>query len=243
MRQWLPDERDLDPDELYGDLRWADREPAVALGMVVGLDGGVTIAGTSGALGDEGDRAAFRALRDAADVILVGAGTVRAEGYGPPQRRPDVGVRRIAQGRSPVPRLAIVTGSLDFDLDDRIFGDPDNPPLLVTSASAPVDRVYKLDAGGAHVLQVGDDAVDLRAALAHFAGLGLTNVLCEGGPGLNTTLLDLGLVDEVFVTLAPTITGADRHLVNDDLDLPVDLELLGVVRAGSELLLRYRCDR
>lgn len=243
MRQWQPDGPEFDADEVYRDIDWDGPGGRLALGMVVGLDGGVTIDGRAGDVGGDADKAAFRALRDAADVIMVGAGTARAEGYGPVVRRPDATARRSARSQAPVARLVVVTRSLTLSADDRMFGDVDNPPLIVTSRSAPEEQARQLRAAGATVWQLGEDEVDLVAMRDGLVSEGMTRILCEGGPSLNTTLLQAGLVDELFVTVAPVITGSPRHLIGPGLAQPVPMRLLGAIHAGSELLLRYAVDR
>lgn len=239
MRQWIPHPEDIEPDEVHRDVSWGDG-PAVALGMVVGIDGGVTIGGVSGPLGGEADRAAFRALRDAADVILVGSGTVKAENYGPPVARPEAAARRTKAGRAPVATIAVVTSTLSVPPEHRLFENPDHLPIVVTCASAPDAARAALEAKGVDVIVAGEEEVDLAAAVERLGSLGTGQILCEGGPELNRSLLRAGLVDQVFVTLAPVVTGSRRHLVADGLDKAVDLELVGVIQSGSELLLRYR---
>ncbi|MFT5223593.1 MAG: riboflavin-specific deaminase-like protein [Glaciecola sp.] len=243
MRQWMPEARHLEDEEIYLDVKWAEHAtPRLALNMVVGLDGGVTLDGRSGPVGGEADRAAFAALRDAADVILVGAGTARAENYGPPVRGVRAAARRIERGQLAVPTLAIVTASVDLLPTHRVFADPGHLPLIVTSAAAPEARVASLRSLGVEVLVSGEQEVDLVGAIKDLGTRGL-HLLCEGGPRLNTALFDAGLVDEVFVTLAPLLTGSEKHLVTSALRDRVDLTLMGVIEAGSELLLRYQVAR
>jgi riboflavin biosynthesis pyrimidine reductase len=218
--------------------------PHVALGMVSSVDGGAALAGVTAELGGEADHHAFRALRGAADVILVGAGTVRDEGYGPPRgtqaRRDD----RVARGLAPVPRLAIVTGRVDLDPDLRVFSEPTHRPLVVTHDAAPADALARV-ASVADVVQVGADVVDLEAALLALASLGLRRVLCEGGPRLNDALLRADLVDELFLTIAPTLLGgaAPRILHGDGEASSYPLTLVGLLEHEGELLLRYRRAR
>ncbi len=246
MHQWLPVDRALESDELYIDLGWADPDgPAVlAVGMVVGIDGGVTVDGRSRRLGGPGDRAAFRALRAAADVILVGAGTARIEEYGVPRVDPGTARRREAEGRRPTPRLALVTRSGGLDPGMPVFSDPANLPMVVTSRALGEEALAPVADLGVEIVRMGDDEVDLAAAMAEFTDRGLAQVLCEGGPTLNTAAFEAGVVGEVFVTLAPTVTGSTRHLLADALASPVPLDLLSVVHAdGDDLLLRYRVRR
>ena len=119
MQQLLPEPRDdVDPAVLHASHRRTPppERPWVALNMVVSVDGATQVDGLSGGLGGPADRRMFLSLRSIADVILVAAGTVRAEHYGPPRTSPDQRAQRLARGQAECPRLAIVSGSLDLDL-------------------------------------------------------------------------------------------------------------------------------
>ncbi|WP_052667415.1 dihydrofolate reductase family protein [Nitriliruptor alkaliphilus] len=249
MRRLVPGPLDLDLDAVYQGLVLASPPPAadrasVALGMVASVDGAVALDGTSGGLGGEGDRRAFLRLRDACDAILVGAGTVRAEDYGPPRAPAARAAAREAAGLAPAPQLLVVTGRAALDPSARLFTaerDPGvPPPVVVTSSTAPGEAVASL-AEVAQVATFGRDAVDLAAVLRWCHERGLRRVLCEGGPALNGALLAGGLVDEVFVTLAPVLVGGDAaRIVRGPHLAPVDLELSEVHEHDGELLLRYR---
>jgi len=158
--------------------------------MVAAADGATAVDGRSGALGNAGDKAVYRAVRAAADAVLVGAATARAEVYHP-----------LAAPR----RLLVVTGS-------GVIGSPEleaaSTTTLVMPAAGPVPD---LPAGGATVLRAGRDRVDLRAALASLVDV--AHVVCEGGPSLNGQLLAEGLVDEVSLTLAPLFPAGDSSRV------------------------------
>ena len=246
MRRLLPDVRDEVPAEVYGELCLAgpvgDRS-GVSLGMVSSVDGGATVAGRTADLGGEADRAAFGALRAAADAILVGAGTVRAENYGPATGTAERQRRRIEKGLAATPRLVIVSNRLSLDPNARVFRDPDHPPLLVTSRRAVSSRPEVAACG--EVLLCGDERVDLEAALAALADRGWARVLCEGGPALNASLFALDLVDELYLTLAPTLVGGDapRIIAPSANQAPRALALLGLREHESELLLHYRVAR
>lgn len=208
------------------------------VGMVESVDGGTAVDGRSGGLGGAGDLAAFRALRSLADVVLVGAGTVRAEDYGPPVARAVAG--RRARGQTDAPRLAVVTGTADLDPQARLFADPDRRPLVLTTRGADPARRTALEAV-AEVLVLGDERVSPAAAVQALHERGLHRIVCEGGPRLNADLLDAEVVDELFLTIAPTLLGdVRRRLVGGALRAPVGLVLHEVRVHGSELVLRYR---
>ncbi|MBW3658768.1 MAG: dihydrofolate reductase family protein [Actinobacteria bacterium] len=239
MRRFLPVPGDEPLDEVYADLDLpaGGARPHVYLGMVSSVDGSAVVDGRSTGLGGAGDRAAFGALRRTCDVILVGAGTVRQEDYRPPRAPEHVVARRSARGLAPRATIAVVTASGRLDPGSRLFADPTYRPVVVTSAATDVDHL----AGVADVLRAGDAEVDLAGALAELAARGARRVLCEGGPSLNAALLRAGLVDELFLTIAPTLVGASAHRILDGvLPAPVDLELVELRAHDSELLLRYR---
>jgi len=199
VRQVVPIPVDgVDPDSVYA----ADDRPGprwLMVNMISSLDGATAIAGKSGALGGPADKRVFRAIRSVADVILVGAGTVRAENYGPPT----------------VPaRLAIVSASLGFDRDARVFSGGYRP-IVITHASS--DERRRTELGQiADVLIAGDRAVDLSAAVAQLDGV----VLCEGGPSLNGELIAGGLVDELCLTVAPLLVGGESSRIARGVESP-----------------------
>jgi riboflavin biosynthesis pyrimidine reductase len=209
-RLWPDPLEDIDVDEtVAAELRpTPDGRPWLLVNMIGSLDGAITVEGRSGPLGRPADRALFHALRAIADVVVAGAGTVRAERYGPVRPSDAQRAARRDRGQAEVPPIAIVTRSLDLDLDSALFTTDDGPrPIVVTCASAPAER-RAAAAKRAEVLEVGDDTVDLPAALAALGGRGSV-VTCEGGPRLNADLIADDLVDEWAHTLSPILTGGD----------------------------------
>lgn len=246
MRQLLPvplDDVDV-PATYAADARPAPPgRPWVLANMVTSLDGAATLDGRSGGLGGPGDRAAFGAIRAVADVIVVGAGTVRAEGYRPPRAADAVQAARVARGQGPLPRIAIVSGRLDLDPGAEVFGAGD--PLVVTHAGADGARRAALGAV-AEIVEAGATNVDPAAALAALAErTGARVVLCEGGPSLLGTLLDADLVDELCLTLAPCVVGGDApRLVTGASSGVTGFRLDRLLAAGDELIGRWvRTDR
>jgi 5-amino-6-(5-phosphoribosylamino)uracil reductase len=242
MRRLWPEPGELDD---VAALVAAEHRPAGAarpwllVNMVASLDGAITIDERSGGLGGEADRAMFFALRHVADVILVGAGTARAEDYGPARAPATVRAARAARGQAELPRLAVVTRSLDLDPSARLFGDPENRPYVITHQAAPAARVAALSEV-AEVLQLGDDAVDLVAAAERLRADGAGVVTCEGGPALNGDLIAHDLVDEWALTLAPLLVSGDagrssRGPVPD----PRRFELARLLESDGELLGRW----
>jgi riboflavin biosynthesis pyrimidine reductase len=203
--------RDLDGSELPDLYGYPTDHDGVWLraNFIASLDGGATFGGKSGQLGGPGDRAVFSVLREVADVILVGAGTVRAEGYS--GARPTVAQRqrRQARGQSEVPPLAIVTRSGHLDRDLPVFTRTEVPPMVCTCAAA-ADQTRRTLAGLADVVDcsINDPAqVDSAAVLAVLAERGVPRVLTEGGPMLFSSFVEHGLLDELCLTIAPTLVG------------------------------------
>lgn len=240
MRQLLPSP--VDDVDVYEACRPPEGEASwVRLNMLTSLDGAVTgDDGRAGSLQGEGDLLAFRALRAHADVILVGAGTVRAEGYGPPRTPKAFAEQRAADGRPDPPALAIVSRSLDLDPAAKVFQGGGGPVVVVTGAAGLPDRRDAL-AAVADLIVAGEVDVDLGLALAAFRDRGWHHVLSEGGPTLNASLLPH--VDELCLTLAPRIVGdASLRLVHGPLDVQY-YELDAALEHDGELILRYRRSR
>jgi 5-amino-6-(5-phosphoribosylamino)uracil reductase len=178
--------------------------------MVTTLDGSANGAdGLSGTIGGAADRAVFSALRGLADVILVGAGTARAEGYRRPVAKPDFAERRTGTAQWPAPTLAIVTrsGDLPTPAEGSLFGGPDGA-FVVTCADADVARMRSV-AGEDRVIVAGEDDVDPVIAVAQLAARGMRRVLLEGGPSLLGRTVAAGRLDELCLTVSPLLVAGD----------------------------------
>ncbi len=203
---------DIDPAGAYldDDRPSPPGRPWVTANMVVSVDGASAVGGRSGNLGGPADRQIFRALRGCADMILVGAETVRAEKYRSPQSPAEpVAARRAAGGQAPRPRLVVISASLNLDPEAPLFTDrdpTDPPPIVATVTKAPPTRWASLDPV-ADVVACGETRVDLNGLLAVLNDLGAHTVLCEGGPDLNHQLFASGLVDELCLSVSPQIIG------------------------------------
>jgi riboflavin-specific deaminase-like protein len=216
----------------------ADRH--VRANFVMSLDGKVELDGRSSPLSSEADQAAFMAMRAVADVVMVGAGTVRAEHYGPVRLDAAVQARRRVRRQAPVPALAIVTNRADLDPAARVFSG-DTKVLLLTGAAAAKRRPDL--ASVAEVIACGDKSVDVRMAVEELYDRGLGRILCEGGPMLFRALLDAGLIDELCCTTSPRLAGPRHHglLGDQPIAAPISLGLTAVLEGDGMLLARYRC--
>ena len=215
----------------------------VVANMVGGLDGCAAIGGRVGSLSEGADVELFGALRSLADVVLVGAETVRRERYGPVRLSAEHQDERRATGRTPLPPIAVVSRSLNLDWDSPLFASVDGPrPIVVTCGSADTEARRCAEAH-AEVVVAGEATVDLASALATLRGLGHEVVLCEGGPTLLGELASFGLLDELCLSVAPRMGGDPLPLaVTPAGGAPTHLRLRHVARDGDTLLLRYEVD-
>jgi 5-amino-6-(5-phosphoribosylamino)uracil reductase len=236
LRLWPPSTtlEVLDDTALAAHYAWPDglAAPYVRVNMVSSLDGAVAVDGKTGSLGSAADLTVFELLRELAEVILVGAGTVRVENYN--------GARRPTRGRDTHPPIAVVSGSAALDPDSLLFTDTFVPPLVLTLKSAPKERCDRIrEAGGEVVLLERLTPQGIIAELHHRE---LHRVLCEGGPTLLGNFHEADAVDELCLTVAPLITGggAGRITSSTGRESPRRMELVGALAAEDGLLLRYR---
>src|SRR5690242_4184673 len=241
MRRLLPEAGDIDDQVLDDDaLVEAYRLPAgrhLRVNFIASLDGAIAIQGRSGGLGTPGDRRVFRVLRALADCVLVGSGTAAAEGYGPVAADSPVGSLRAALGRPVAEPIAVVSRRASLTPDDKLLG---GPTILVTCELADRERRNALAAVGVDVLVCGGDDVDLRLALDGLAERGLEQIVCEGGPSLFRTALEAAVVDELDLSIAPSLVGGDQRLLSP-VGLPevVRPRLTQVLEEDGVLFTRY----
>ncbi|HEX4705818.1 MAG TPA: dihydrofolate reductase family protein, partial [Pseudonocardiaceae bacterium] len=215
--------------------------PWVKVNFISSADGAVTVGGRSGGLSDPNDKKIFALGRTLADVILVGAGTAMIERYRgirPDEVCADV---RAELGLAPLPPIAVVTRRCTVTPDSPLVTKTATPTIVFTSVSAPAERRKALADAGADVVIVGDDDVDLAAALRDLDRRALRRVCCEGGPRLFGTLAVAGLVDELDLSIAPLLAVGDagRITAGPLPATPTRLRLASVLHADDMLLLRY----
>lgn len=231
MRQLLPgpatdiDERGL--LALYADAPLSH----VRGGFVVSVDGAAVLDGGSRALSGPADRLVLRVLRAVCDVILVGAGTTKAENYGRIGLTQEGASWRADHAQPALPRVAVVSRSLD--IDERVLSGP--RPIVVTCAAADTSR---LD-GRVDLLVAGDHEVDLAQALDALAGLGLPRALCEGGPSLLGSVAAAGRLDELCLTTSPVLAGPAQGMLPSCLGQPLGLRLRHLLEEDGALFSRY----
>jgi riboflavin biosynthesis pyrimidine reductase len=239
ITQLRPDAEPLDEAALTALYATEPDGPLLRANFVTSIDGAVELDGYSAGLSGPADKKIFGLLRMVCDALLVGAGTLRHEGYREvvlDQARRDW---RRAHGLAEHPTLVVVSGRLALDPDNRALASAPVRPIVVTHASATGREAF---APVADVVAVGSGTVDLRAALAELHERGLRHVLCEGGPHLLGSLTAADLVDEMCLTITPLLTGPGAGRITAGPacpDGPRRYTLRHVLAAGDMLLLRY----
>ncbi|MGO1769206.1 MAG: pyrimidine reductase family protein [Microbacterium sp.] len=238
-RLWPEPAEDLDDERIVATYAFPDDKAWLRVNFVSSLDGAATRDGRSGGLGDDADHRVFDLLRRPADVVLVGAGTVRTEGYGAMTLDDAAVAWRRERGLPPQPVFALVSRRLDLEPGSAVFADAPVRPVVYTVAAADADRRAALSEA-ADVVDAGQTEVDLTAVKQDLAGRGLARIHSEGGPTLFGALIAQGAVDELCVTAAPSLEGGDApRIAVGSPARPTDMALAAVLRGGDELLLRY----
>jgi riboflavin-specific deaminase-like protein len=236
-----PERRDTSPEQMASGLRLGDRAPAerpyLVLNMVSTLDGKATIEWRTKGLSTELDRRLFHQLRTQVDAVMLGAGTARTERYGRIAKSDELREKRVSEGLAPEPLAIVASARLDLPADLPLLQEPTQEVVIATGS----DTELRGTAARIEYLRTGDDLPLLMAKLRQERGV--RSILCEGGPTLNFHLLAAGLVDELFLTLSPKLTGGAAALTivaGRDLGEPTELELVSVAEGGGDLFTRWR---
>jgi riboflavin-specific deaminase-like protein len=217
-----------------------DRRPYLVLNMVSTADGAAAVAHRTAPMSNLADRQLFHELRAHVDAVMVGAGTARTERYGRLVRDPQCRERRLARGLASDPLAIVVSRRLALTPDLPLLADPHSRVVVLTASDAELPRCA---ADVTYLRPPPGEEVDLSAMLAQLrTEHGVRSVLCEGGPNLNTSLLPAGLVDELFLSIAPALAGSVGSLSivgRAPLAAPVGLELVWLLESQSQLFARY----
>lgn len=215
--------------------------PHLRLDFVASLDGAVEVAGRSRPLGGPADRAAFMAMRAVSDAIMVGAGTARAENYGPTALPVQVEQRRKQRGQDNPQPLVVVTGTGNLDPAARLFSGDNDVIILTTEAAAAVAPSFS---HRTELLVCGAEEIDVASAMDALYGRGLLRILCEGGPTLARSLMLAGVVDELCLTISPLFVGSEQRRLSGDGPpaYAARFELNGVLHGDGMLLGRYQVE-
>jgi riboflavin biosynthesis pyrimidine reductase len=212
------------PDVPLEELYAVPEEPWLRVNMISTVDGAATgVDGTSRTINNEVDQQVFRLLRSQADVIVVGAGTLREEGYSP----------------NPLPIVAVSrSGAVPPTLLDSI-----GPVLLATCSHAEHLAKSRELVGHENVLVLGSHRVDLAGLRAALVDRGYRRILSEGGPHLLRDLLDEGVADELCHTTVPRIIGGLHPRISNGPPVDVPLRLHSLLEHEGTLLARWFIDR
>lgn len=221
---------------LFSESRVSSDGPWVMLNMVVSVDGATAVDGGASGLNDADDRALFLALRAVADVVMMGAQTVRSENLGPVRMNEEKMRHREKAGMKGEPTLVILTRSLNIEPEHRVFSDQTRRPTILTGLDADPEKVAVLG-----------EVADIRQ-IESLDGNGIVSaldsasvILCEGGPTLNSHLAAAGVVDEIDLTLAPLLAmGESKRITSGvELDPPTRMRLDRALQGDLSLFLRY----
>ena len=213
----------------------------VSFNFVSSLDGAATLNGRSGGLGNAADRRIMILLRRTADIILLGAGTVRAEGYSGDLVDAESTRWRQKNARSVRPSLAVVSGSLRIDPGLPFFTAAPERPLIITTAEADPARKRKLEKV-ADVIACGHRRLDVDLLIRELEARGHTRIHSEGGPHLFGTFQQAGRVDELCLSVSPVLVGGPgMRIAVSSAQNPQSrhMHLEHVLRSGNMLFLRY----
>jgi riboflavin-specific deaminase-like protein len=218
------------------DLAYNDR-PYVVVNFATTLDGRAAIEGRSGPIGSDTDTEMLQMLRTRVDAVMIGAGTMRAERYGRIVSDPALRARRERIGLPHDPLAVIVSGRLDLPWDAPLFTSGGGWVLIFTASETEPPQTETPVLVERH--EVG---VDIAEALRHLREeRGIRALLCEGGPDLHNQLQATGLVDELFLTIAPKLPGGQEpRILAGDLPQIWQWELAWLLEERSELFARYR---
>ncbi len=237
----LPVVEDVDIHACYA-RDWLDTG-GLRVNFVSSVDGAATSCGVSKGLQTPGDNRVFAALRDLADAVVVGAGTVRAEGY----RAVRIGAeRRATRRRFGLPAelpTAVLSRALHLDPTAELFtAAPAGARTIVLTCAASDGNLRHALAEVADVIVCGDAEVDLAAARGALEERGLSRLLCEGGPSLFSDLARAGVVDELCLSISPVLAGpgARRIVAGAPWEYPRELRLSGLLEQDGALFCRYR---
>jgi riboflavin-specific deaminase-like protein len=243
LEQLFPDRRAVELAAVYADLRLAGLAPPgrpyVIANMICSADGRATLEGQTERLSSKTDRRLLGELRGQVDAVMAGTRTIAIERYGPLARTPERRERRRREGLEPVPLAVTATQTMELPIDSPLFQDPESRIVILTNS----DRDPPQAPAGVTVERVPGADLDLAAALERLRrGHGVRSLLIEGGPTLLSAMVRAQVVDELFLTVAPTLVGGGRGptiLEAAFASEPIELTLRSAMCEESYLFLRY----
>lgn len=244
LHQLIPQARPVEILDLLGELdlsaRSTEDRPYTVVNFIASADGRATFRGRSGLLGNPADREMFHGLREQMDAVMAGTRTLQTENYGRVLGKAERRDRRAQAGRTPEPLMCIVTRSGHVPVQAPLFSEPEARIVVFAPAGTEVDDV----AAQVDLVTLDPGELTLTTAMRRLrAGYGIRSLLCEGGPTLFGGLLQEQLVDELFLTLAPKLTGGGTSpavTTGPELPEPASLTLKWALEHEDSLFLRYR---
>jgi len=247
LHELHPNRREITVGELLGGLDLArhagPHRPYMIANFVESVDGRATFQGRSGPLGsDVGDRSLFHGLREIVDAVLVGTRTLGTERYGRMTRDPERRQRRVAAGLSAEPLAVTVTRSGELPQDIPLFAEPEARVVVFSRAAVDMSRA----AASVQVHRLDPGEMTMTTALRRLrVDHGIRVLLCEGGPTIFGALIEEDLVDELFLTIAPAVSGGGAAPTITSGTPLADLQgvtLAWALERASTLFLRYRFE-
>lgn len=207
--------------------RHPDGRPWIGLCMVASIDGSTVVNGNSQALSSPIDLSVLVGLRKISDVIIVGAATVRLEGYGPPSK-PGLSVGVVTRATNL---------NEDVDLTSKLFTSGSGFLIMPQDAKLDDDATAKIASAEIKTVRSGRGSVDLASAMRQIDG---TFAQLEGGAALNAAMFEADLVDEINITISPRIVGGSGPRMSSGApDLLLNYEISHVLEDGGFLFVRY----
>ena len=244
MARLLPDPGPTTVAAEVSDLHLVERahpdRPYVFVNFAATADGRATIEGRSGPIGSEVDTEVLQRLRTQADAVMIGAGTMRVERYGRMVSDPELRAWRERIGLPHDPLAVLVSATMNLPWDAPLFTDGGGRCLIFTSS----DKEPPETATPVRVVRFPKPP-DLADCLRHCREeRGVRALLCEGGPTVHAQLQAKGLVDELFLTIAPKLTGGIApRILEGDLPTVTEMELVSLLESNGELFARYSARR
>lgn len=243
VRQLIPEARQVEILDLLSDLalagRAGDERPYTVANFISSADGRAAFQGRSGQLGDQADREMFHGLREQVEAVLVGTVTMRLERYGRLTRDPERRARRVQAGLASDPLMCVVTRRGDVPTEAPVFSEPEARVIVFGPPGTQIDHVP----AQVEIVALDPGEMTLTTAMRRLrADFGIRTLLCEGGPTLFGGLLAEGLIDELFLTLAPKlVAGGSEPTISSGPELR-ELSPLGLAwlaEYNDSLFLRY----
>ena len=246
MKQIFPEEIEVDPIIVYNnDVRTpSNSKPWILLNMVNSVDGFISFEGRAGGLSGSADKNIYQIIRGLADIILVGAGTVRAENYKAP-KTPEgkLAEFRESRGQEKRPRIAVLSGELNLNPEMGLIAErhlEDKPPLIYTKSES-LEKNSSQFASSSEIIDFPEEELTVSKVVHDLSNQDAKIVVCEGGPNLNAHLLANDLIDEFCLSVSPRAVGGEdpSPFLNKPVDSPVELSLDRILLEEEFLFCRY----